>query len=140
MIIRQAKEQYYRATLDNIRNNSSKIWSHINSLIKAKSKPNIPIISEELNNFFTSVFKQAPPYNAKLPCTVKINLIANSFYLKPITTQEIITTMKTLSNSRAVDSDGFNPLIIKDNIIYVMICIYVLKHASISVYDFNNKQ
>ena len=24
--------------------------------------------------------------------------------------------------------------------IFVMICIYVLKHASISVYDFNNKQ
>ena len=61
------------------------------------------------------VFKQAPPFNANLPCTVKSNLIANSFNLKPVTAQEIITTMKILSNSRAVGSDGFNPLIIKDN-------------------------
>ena len=69
LIIRKAKKQYYRATLDKIKNNSSKLWSHINSLIKTKSKPNIPIKSEELNNSFTSVFKRAPPYNANLPCT-----------------------------------------------------------------------
>ena len=59
-IIRKAKEQYYRATLDKIRNKSSKLWSHINSFIKVKSKPNIPIKSEELNNFFTSVLKTSP--------------------------------------------------------------------------------
>ena len=119
MIIRKAKELYYRAILNKIRNNSSKLWSHINLLMKAKSKPNIPIKFEELNNFFTSVFKQAPPYNANLPCTFKSNLSATSFYLKPITAQEIITTMKTLSNSRAFGSDGFDPLIIKDNIIHL---------------------
>ena len=50
---------------------------------------------------------------------VKSNLIANSLYLKPVTAQEIITTRKTLSNSRAVGSDGFDPLIIKDNVTHL---------------------
>ena len=72
-----------------------------------------------IKNIKSTVFKQAPPYNANLSCTVKSNLIANSFYLKPITAQEIITTMKTLSNSRAVGSDGFNSPIIRDNIIHL---------------------
>ena len=43
LIIRKAKKLYCRATLDKIRNKSSKFWSHINSLIKAKSKLNTTI-------------------------------------------------------------------------------------------------
>jgi hypothetical protein len=55
-IMQKAKQQYYRNTLNDIKNNSSKLWSHLNSLIKNKTAHNIPISSEKLNNFFTFVF------------------------------------------------------------------------------------
>ena len=42
--------------------------------------------------------------------------IADSFYLNPITRNEIATAMLSISNSKAVGSDGFSPIIIKQNI------------------------
>ena len=119
-IIRKAKEQYYRNTLNDIRNNSSKLWQHLTSLIKPKVTPNIPIKSEELNDFFTSVFKQAPSHPKNQHCTISSKPIDNSFFLNPVTCHEIIAITKTISNSRSVGSDGFNSLIIKNNIFYIV--------------------
>ena len=119
-IIRKAKEQYYRNTLNDIRNNSSKLWLHLTSLIKPKVTPNIPIKSEELNDFFTSVFKQAPSHPKNQHCTISSKPIDNSFFLNPVTCHEIIAITKTISNSRSVGSDGFNSLIIKNNIFYIV--------------------
>ena len=119
-IIRKAKEQYCRNTLNDIRNNSSKLWQHLTSLIKPKVTPNIPIKSEELNDFFTSVFKQAPSHPKNQHCTISSKPIDNSFFLNPVTCHEIIAITKTISNSRSVGNDGFNSLIIKNNIFYIV--------------------
>jgi retron-type reverse transcriptase len=118
-IIRKAKQQYHRNTLNSFKNNSSKLWSHLNSLIKTKTPNSTPVTPEKLNNFFTSVFKQAPIRPIDQPCTVKSNFVTNSFFLKPVSHQEIISNMLTFSNSQFIGSDGLNPIIIKSTITYL---------------------
>ena len=99
------------------KNNSAKLWSYLNSLIKSKGKAQIPIQPETLNDFFTSVFKQAPvPKNNNCHTVPNKSFVTNSFFLTPLCADEILTIMHSLSNSQAIGSDGLNPIYIKQNI------------------------
>ncbi len=70
--------------------------------------------------FFTSVFKQAPKYDTGQPHTVpNSGFIANSFFLTPVTFDEIISTFASLSNSQSIGTDGMGPEIIKSNAILI---------------------
>lgn len=115
-IIRFAKQQYYKNILTKFKNNSAKLWKHLNSVIKPKENSSIPIDPNVLNDYFTSVFKQAPIPKETLSTIPNELHVADSFFLTPVTYNEIINTMNSLSNSHAIGSDGINPIIIKDNI------------------------
>ena len=115
-ILRKAKQHYYINTLNDIKNNSKKLWTHLNSIIKPSSISNCPIDCEKLNEFFVNVFKQVPIRPNSHPCTAKYNFVSKSFFSSPITDVEIISNTANISNSRSVGSDNLNPLIIKANI------------------------
>ena len=115
-ILHAAKLDYNKKLLSMIRNNSSKLWSHIKSLITPKTNTSIPLSSDTLNDFFTSVYQQAPIYNPDNKHIINAkDAVQNSFYLQPITCEELKVATKGLSNSCAVGSDGLNPIIIKNN-------------------------
>jgi hypothetical protein len=61
--IRLAKYNYHKNLLTEFKNKSSKLWMHLNNLIGSSKSKSIPIESNKLNEFFTSVFRQAPPYD-----------------------------------------------------------------------------
>ena len=54
-ILLAAKLDYNKKLKSTIRNNSSKLWTHIKSLITPKTNAPIPLSSDKLNDFFTSV-------------------------------------------------------------------------------------
>ena len=115
-ILRQAKQHYYINTLNDVKNNSKKLWTHLNSIIKPNSINNCPVDCEKLNEFFVNVFKQVPIRPNGHPSTAKYNFVSKSFFLSPITVVEIISNTANISNFRSVGSDNLNPLINKANI------------------------
>ena len=120
-LIRIAKQNYHKSVLINFKNNSAKLWSHLNSLIKSKNQTVIPLEPNPLNDFFTSVFKQAPNLKCNSTHTIpKTSFVYDSFFLSPVTIPEIIDTISSISNSHSVGSDGLNPIIIKQNINFIV--------------------
>jgi hypothetical protein len=115
-IIRITKYNYHKNLLSAFKNNSSKLWSHLNNLITSPKTNSVTLEPNDLNDFFTSVFRHAPPYNAADPLTVPVHsFIDNSMFLSPVTANEIIATLASLSNSNSPGSDGLSPQIIKAN-------------------------
>ena len=107
---------YNKKLLNTLRNNTSKLWSHIKSLITPKTDASIRLSSDTLNNFFTSVYQQAPIYSPNNKHTNnEKDAIQNSFYFHSITCEELKVARKGLSNSGAVGSDRLNPIMIKNN-------------------------
>ena len=51
-ILRKAKQHYYINTLNDVKNNSKKLWTHLNFIIKPNSINNCPVDCEKLNEFF----------------------------------------------------------------------------------------
>ena len=76
----------------------------------------LPINPENLNDFFSSVFKLAPLLPKGQKHTVKSTSSKNSLYLHPTTCDEIMSNMLTILNSHSVGSDVICPYIIKTNI------------------------
>ena len=58
--MRKAKLNYYKTLLNKFKNNSSKLWAHMKSILCTNEKSNIPLSPNTLNDFFVSVFQQAP--------------------------------------------------------------------------------
>ena len=130
MIIRNAKLSYHCSLLNNFKNNSTKLWAHLNSLLNPRVRPEIPVTAEVLNNFFMSVYQQAPNPLANLIHTIPNNqAVLPTMYLSPVTYDEIINIIPSLSNSHAVGYDGINPIIVKSNLPYLanqLTCIFNL--------------
>ena len=130
MIIRNAKLSYHSSLLNNFKNNSTKLWAHLNSLLNLRVRPEIPVTAEVLNNFFTSVYQQAPYPPANLIHTIPNNqAVLPTMYLSPVTYDEIINIIPSLSNSHAIGYDGINPIIVKSNLPYLanqLTCIFNL--------------
>ena len=87
-------------------------------LIKTKSDKDISINPEYLNDFFSSVFKQALLLPKGQKHTVKSTSSKHFLYLRSTTCDEILSNMLTILNSRSVVSNGIRPDIIKTNICY----------------------
>ena len=67
-----------------------------------------------LNNFFASVFQQAPNFNARQNNTIlDSSFILNNLFLSPISPNEIIHTLHNLSKSDATGSDDLFPQLLK---------------------------
>jgi hypothetical protein len=117
-IIRQAKFNYHKQT--EFKNSSSKLWSHLKSLIKSNSKTDIPIDADTLNDYFSSVFKQAPRYQpSQHPTIPQDTFVTQSIFLLPVSDNEVISTLSSISNSNATGSDGILPEIIKLNATHI---------------------
>ena len=101
--------------LTKLKNNATKLWSHLKSLTNTTANNKISLSPNTLNDFFTSVFKQAPSLNKNHLPTIS-TVFKNSFFFSPITTDELICTAMSLSNSISIGDDGIRPDIIKDNI------------------------
>ena len=59
-VMRKAKLDYYKTLLNKFKNNSSKLWTHMKSILCTNEKSNIPLSPYTLNDFFVSVFQQTP--------------------------------------------------------------------------------
>jgi hypothetical protein len=115
-LIRAAKFDYHKSMLSRFKSNSAKLWSHLNSIIKPKTSCDIPLSPDTLNDYFTSVFQQAPSHNSNDKLTIPNNAyIKDSMVLFPITLKELHQTCLSISNSSSVGCDGLNPMILKDN-------------------------
>ena len=115
-IIRLAIQQYYKNILNRYKTNSAKLWNHLNSVIKPKENYLIPINPNLLNDYFVSVFKQAPLPKENLFTILNESHITDSFFLSPMTNNEIIIAANNLSNSSAIGCNGTNPILIQNNI------------------------
>ena len=114
MVIRNAKLNYHKNQLNNLKNNPRNLWSHINLLTETKNNTNIAVTPDDMNDFFTSIFKQAPIYNNKHPLSpTNDSYIRTNLFLFPVTNNEFISTFSSLSNLRSVGNDGLRPDIIK---------------------------
>ena len=127
-IIRNAKCDYNRKLLVSLKNKSSKLWSHLKTLINPSYKPDVPINSDTLNDFFTSVFKQAPQRQPNNHTLTPETFINDSCFLFPVSNNEAFNTIMSLSNSQSIGSDGLHPDIIKS---------YALLISSQLTYIFN---
>ena len=77
---------------------------------------NVPVDSNILNDYFTSVFKQAPTFLLKQTSTPPNNTyVPCSLFLSPITFNEIINTFVSISNYHAIGSDEIVPKQVKAN-------------------------
>jgi hypothetical protein len=91
------------------------MWAHLRYLTGSNKNNNVPICPSVLNNFFTSVFNQAPKFcnnSHTIPDSV---FVSNSLFLTPLTVNEILSTFASLSNSSAIGTDNLLPTIIKLN-------------------------
>ena len=85
-------------------------------MITNTNSTNIPIVADVLDNFFTSVYKQAPKFQADQHHTIPdSNFVNNSLFLLPITPNEIVDVFASISNSRAIGNDGLLSEILKSN-------------------------
>ncbi len=115
-LIREAKMLYHRTVLHDLKNNAARMWAHINSLIKTRTGNDIPINADTLNDFFVSVFRQAPAFDSNIGHTISNTFYVNrSMFLIPVTHSEVFNCFLSLSNSRSVGADGLAPEIIKAN-------------------------
>lgn len=115
-IIRAAKYNYHKNVLSNLRNNSAKLWAHLNSIIKPSTACNIPLSPDALNDYFTSVFLQAPSPVANQKLTLPNDaFVRDSMVLSPITLDELQHAVSSLSNSSSIGADGMNPIAVKNN-------------------------
>ena len=113
-IIRCTKLKFPKTLLNNLKNKALKLWSHLNTLINPSKNNNIPVDANVLNNFFTSVFNQAPHFQVNQPLTLTDDtFISQTMFLTPVNNNEIINVLKSLSNSNAIGTDGLLPEIIK---------------------------
>ena len=67
-----------------------------------------------LNYFFTSVFQQAPNYNARQNYTIPdSSFILNNLFLSPISPNEIVHTFHNFFIFNATGSDSLSPRLLK---------------------------
>jgi hypothetical protein len=119
-LIRDAKRNYHKQLLTALRNKSTKLWSHLKTLISPIKINDIPLSAEVLNNFFTSVFKQAPNNQLNQCHTIPNNDFVNcSMFLTPVSANEVLYTLHSLSNSQSLGADGLLPDIIKNNALHI---------------------
>ena len=119
-IIRNAKCDYHRTLLVSLKNKSSKLWPRLKTLINPSHKPDVPINSDTLNDFFTSVFKQAPQRQPNHHHTLTPETFINdSCFLFTVSNNEVFNTIMSLSNSQSIGSDGLHPDIIESNALLI---------------------
>ena len=127
-MIRKVKLAYHQQILLKLKNNSRKLGSHLNNLISSNKAANVPIGSNTLNNYFTSVFKQElkflPNQTSNLP---NKTYVSSNLFLSPVTFNEIFNTFASISNSHAIEFVGIVPMLVK------AIAVHISQHLLYTV-------
>jgi hypothetical protein len=110
-IIRKAKINYHKNLLDSFKNNAKMLWKHFNCMLSTTDSSALPVNAEQLNDFFVEVFKLSPKLDPTLPQTyLRMPSLLSSIIITPVSINEVIATVSSLANSRAVGYDGLNPI------------------------------
>ena len=117
-LLRISKNLHYKTFFNLNHNDSKKTWEGINEVInkRKKTQPNIVLqkgkekiidpenIANEFNVFFSTVAKKLQdqiPKTDNFEQYVKKLQSPNSFFFSPVTTNEILTTFKSLDHSKS---------------------------------------
>lgn len=135
-IIKNAKNQYYKTKLNQSGNNFKKIWEVMDEAVNInKQMPKVTSILKPTNelttdnkeianvfvNYFTNIGKNM---QKNIPTTNKNfthqNTNKNSFYLTPVTENELITHISSLKNDSAPGEDNISAKTIKNMHIFLL--------------------
>ena len=131
-LLKKSKESYYRKYFEDNKRNCKAVWNGINQIIYSKSKanawePNCLLINgkaitqpkdieEDFNVYFTSISKELQKH---IPSTKRNfsdclkNLIVESFFLTPTTSEEMSDLIQTLSLNKSTGPNSIPTSILK---------------------------
>lgn len=130
-ILRISRKEYYKNMLDSNKHNMRKIWNIINSATKNDHKPrtypeyfninnkencNMKDAAEGFNKFFVDI---GPNLAAKIPdvtdqrTEVLIERNTHSFFLSPITEEEVLEVVVRFKNKTSTDSSEIDMALVK---------------------------
>lgn len=140
-LIKKAKNDYFQNKINESQGDYKKIWDIINDISNSKrnkddninslyNSNNIEIKENRekanlMNNFFINIGKEMADSiknkHANNPTLASEEIIINeSFFLAPVTKNEIITSISKLKNKSASGPDGISVNIIKSVHIYIL--------------------
>jgi len=133
-LIREAKQNYFKTCITNSRNDSSKLWKHLNTLApkEAKSSPTLlkvhdktltkpSDISNYLSNHFATIVNQYLPPECKDPDFSKLKeFIASKLptdniklSMPPVNKDYVLKSLANLVSHKATGLDGITSKILK---------------------------
>ena len=154
--MRQAEKQYYLNLITDANGDQSKTWHVINDLIgKGKKNVGIPLtlcngkgdeltdptaVCQEMNSFFTNIGNELAK---KIPDTavdpleyVQGNKSGNSFFLKPVTPQEVFSKLSKINVSKSCGADMIHPRFINDASTFIVVPLVHIINCSFSTAKF----
>ncbi len=143
-----AKKEHYAKKLSDCRGDSSATWDGIKEIVpNKKSYPetyefeNVSSKAEEFNRYFANIGRttfdltQQSGQNSRMPLTDPPTLVSGgsrvSFRPKPVDTNTIILTLKSLNETRSVGSDGISFKFIKDSLYFTAFYLTIIINTSI---------
>ncbi|MFZ2540057.1 MAG: reverse transcriptase family protein [Oscillospiraceae bacterium] len=130
-IIRQAEKRYYSSKILESKDNLSKTWKVLNSLINKKQVrrkigpievngvviENQEAIANNFNNYFANVgsnLAKQIPASCRKPADYLQNPTSNSMFFAPATDQETIEVITNLKYTNSLGNDNIPSLVIRD--------------------------
>ena len=127
-IIRNCEKKYYDTLFENNKGNIKKTWEVINSLVRPKSKDPDEYkdlikngktkkdVANEFNDFFSNVgpnlAKQIKTTHQTYETFMK-QRISNTMFLKPVTEDELMNTVKSMQSKKSLDYLGVDMSLVK---------------------------
>ena len=128
-LLRSSEKSYYKSILDKNKNNLSKLWKTINTVINRKKQPHKTVtfkhsnkeivnnldIANHFNNYYLNVTKDMCnkiPKTNQDPCKYLGNKVTNSLFLSPTDENEILGIISKLKNSSS-SHDGISVKLMK---------------------------
>ena len=130
-LIRKSKKSYYASYFEKFQNNPRKLWCGVKEIINTqksernngislningKVKSNNKTVADSFNQYFTTVAQKlietlSPSSKNFKDCLTNQN--PNSFFLDPVTPEEVNDIIENLNESKANDSYDIPPKLIK---------------------------
>ena len=133
-IAKSAEIQYYKKEFDTKVHNTKQIWNNLNKVCSAKKRKNNIFINKlsvenieitspsEISNAFNDYFCNIGPSLVKLLPLTSANYVeymspsvSQSIYCAPVTSNELVLLIHSLSSNKACGPDGVGAQLIKDN-------------------------
>jgi hypothetical protein len=123
-IIKRRKSDYYSKFITDHKANAHAVWQHINQILGRSQKSNNNLSSinpNTLNKFFAELGNNTTKHIKRTDNFMKYlqSPCLNSFFLSPVTPQEICEITKTLKNKNSAGFDNLTVSIIKQIIVSI---------------------